>query len=45
MNQEKIGKYIAEKRKERKLTQQELAEILGVTNRAISNWENGILLF
>lgn len=41
MNQEKIGKYIAKKRKERKLTQQELAEILGVTNRAISNWENG----
>ncbi len=41
MNQEKIGKYIAEKRKERKLTQQELAERLGVTNRSVSNWENG----
>lgn len=45
MNQEKIGKYIAEKRKEKKLTQQKLAERLGVTDRTISNWENGILLF
>ena len=41
MNQEQIGKFIAEKRKEKKLTQEELAERLGVTNRSISNWENG----
>ena len=41
MNQEKIGKFIAEKRKERNLTQEQLAEKLGVTNRSISNWENG----
>ena len=41
MNQEKIGKFIADKRKERNLTQEQLAEKLGVTNRAISNWENG----
>lgn len=41
MNQEKIGKYISEKRKEKKLTQEELAERLGVSDRAVSNWENG----
>lgn len=41
MNQEKIGKFIAELRKEKNLTQQELADKLGVTDRAIGNWENG----
>ena len=41
MNQVKIGKFIAEKRKGKKLTQQQLAEKLGVSDRAISNWENG----
>jgi len=41
MDQEKIGNFIAEKRKAKKLTQVELAEKLGVTDRAISNWENG----
>ena len=41
MNQEKIGKFIAENRRAKKITQSELAEKLGVTNRAISNWENG----
>ncbi len=41
MNQEKIGKFIAEQRKKKKLTQVELAEKLGVTDRSISKWENG----
>ena len=41
MDQRKIGFFIKEKRKEKKLTQDELAEKLGVTNRAISKWENG----
>ncbi len=41
MNQEKIGEFIAKCRKEKKLTQQELAEKLNVTDRSISNWENG----
>jgi transcriptional regulator with XRE-family HTH domain len=41
MNQDKIGKFIAEKRKEKNLTQQQLAEKLGVSDRSISNWENG----
>ena len=41
MNQEKIGKFIAESRKEKNMTQQELADKLGVTDRAVSHWENG----
>ena len=41
MNQEKIGKFIASIRKEKKMTQKEVAEKLGVTDRAISKWENG----
>ena len=41
MNQEKIGKFILECRKNKKLTQSELAEKLGVTDKSISNWENG----
>lgn len=41
MNQEKIGKFIALRRKEMKLTQADLAEMLGVTDRSVSNWENG----
>lgn len=41
MDQSKIGKFIAEKRKEKKLTQVQLAERLGVSDRSVSNWENG----
>lgn len=41
MDQIKIGKFIAEKRKEKKLTQSNLAEKLGISDRAISKWENG----
>ena len=41
MNQEKIGKFIAECRRQRKMTQSELGEKLGVTEKSISNWENG----
>ena len=41
MNQEKIGKFILELRKEKNMTQQELAEKIGVTDRAVSKWENG----
>lgn len=41
MNQEKIGKFIAQLRKEQNLTQLALAEKLGITDRAISKWENG----
>lgn len=41
MNQRAIGEYIAKKRKEKNLTQSQLAEILGVSNKTISKWENG----
>ncbi len=41
MNQERIGKFIATCRKEKNLTQEELAEKLGVTSKSISRWENG----
>lgn len=41
MDQVKIGKFIAERRKSVNLTQMQLAEILGLTDRAISKWETG----
>lgn len=44
MNQEKIGKLIAELRKEKNLTQEELGRKLGVTKNAVSKWERGLSL-
>lgn len=41
MDQIKIGKFIAEMRKEQNLTQQDLAEKLGISNKTISKWECG----
>ena len=41
MNQIKIGRFIAEKRKAANLTQMQLAEKLNITDRAVSKWENG----
>ena len=41
MDQEKMGKFIAELRKDKNMTQVELANKLGITDRAISKWENG----
>ena len=41
MNQVKIGKFIAQCRKEKNMTQAELAEKLNITDRAISKWETG----
>ncbi|HIQ90926.1 MAG TPA: helix-turn-helix domain-containing protein [Candidatus Coprosoma intestinipullorum] len=41
MDQEKIGRFIANCRKQRKMTQSELGEKLGVTEKSVSNWENG----
>ena len=44
MNQIKIGKFIAESRKEKKLTQMQLSEKLGITDKAVSKWERGIAM-
>ena len=44
MDQIKIGKFIQETRKEKNITQSELAEKLNITDRAISKWENGICM-
>ena len=41
MDQVKIGRFIAERRKMNYLTQAQLAEKLGITDRAVSKWENG----
>lgn len=41
MDQERIGKFIAKCRKEKNMTQSELAEKLGVSDKSIGNWENG----
>lgn len=41
MDQVRIGRFIAEKRKAQGLTQMQLAEMLGITDRAVSKWETG----
>lgn len=44
MNQEKIGKFISVSRKNKNLTQEQLAEKLGVSINAVSKWERGLNL-
>lgn len=41
MNQQKIGCFLKKLRKENNITQEQFAEILGVSNRSISRWETG----
>lgn len=41
MNQIEIGKFIAECRKSKNMTQNQLAEMLNTTNKSVSKWENG----
>ena len=41
MDQVKIGRFIADRRKQANLTQVQLAEKLGITDRAVSKWERG----
>ncbi len=44
MNQIQVGKFIAECRKQKNLTQMQLAEKLGITDKAISKWERGVAM-
>lgn len=44
MNQDKIGKFISSSRKNKSLTQEQLAEKLGVSINAVSKWERGLNL-
>lgn len=41
MNQLSIGKFIAQKRKEHNMTQEQLAEKIGVSNKSVSKWKTG----
>ncbi len=41
MDQKKTGRFIAERRRKLNLTQKDLADKLGITDRAVSKWENG----
>lgn len=41
MDMQKIGRFLAELRKDKSLTQEELGEQIGVTNKTVSRWENG----
>ena len=41
MDSQKIGTFLRELRKEKNLTQEQLAEILGVSGRTVSRWETG----
>lgn len=42
MDPKKFGQFIAENRKEKNMTQADLAQIIGVTDKAVSRWERGI---
>lgn len=44
MEQLKVGRFITKKRKEQNLTQEQLAERLGISNKTISKWETGVSL-
>lgn len=44
MDTVKIGKYIAQKRKNLGLTQREIAEQLGMSDKSVSKWERGVCL-
>ena len=41
MDMVKIGRFLAELRREKELTQEQLGQVLGVTNKTVSRWENG----
>ena len=43
MDQQKTGQFLKMLRSQKSITQAELAEVLGVSNRSISRWENGTM--
>ena len=42
MNPEKVGNLILQLRKEKNLTQKQLSELLGISDKAVSKWERGL---
>ena len=44
MDMEKTGTYLASLRRGRDMTQQQVADILGVSNKTVSKWESGVSL-
>lgn len=42
MDSEKMGKYIVKLRKQKNMTQKELADKINVTDKAVSKWERGV---
>lgn len=42
MDSEKMGKYITKLRKQKNMTQKELADKINVTDKAVSKWERGV---
>ena len=42
MNTEKMGRFIAERRKDKHMTQKDFARMLNITDKAVSKWERGI---
>lgn len=44
MDQKKTGLFLKELRKEKGLTQEQFSEMLGVSNRSVSRWENGVTM-
>ncbi len=42
MNQQKTGEFLKSLRKEKGVTQEQLAEVFGVSSRTVSRWENGV---
>ena len=42
MDQKRIGAFIPQCRREKNLTQMQLAELLDITNQAVSKWETGV---
>ena len=43
MKKEQLGAFIAERRKEARMTQKDLAERLHITDKAVSKWERGLI--